>query len=233
MKLISTVYSGDQLEATLTIQSKNTRTRDDKSDVSGPLITRYRSKVGNESLIFNPTVALVIRGRDRKQSTDAWIPWSLIYRFTASLSHVYHSLQTEKLYNAADGTLYVDRNIALSVSRRLSLFRNSITLTPGVIMDRTGKPMKAIDFIVDEVNIGTMGHNEVLTLIDLIDHLDIANYSLTAGIIDELETMNTKFDQMKLQMDRIERLLQTQPKPTQEPRSSPMFNWQPNGYGAL
>jgi len=93
--------------------------------------------------------------------------------------------------------------------------------------------MKAVDFIVDEVNIGTMGHSEVLALIDLIDHLDIANYSLTAGIIDELETMNGKFDQMQIQMDRIERLLQTQPKPTQESCSTPMFNWQPNGYGAL
>lgn len=230
MKLISTIYAGDQIEVTLTIQSKNTRTRDDKSDSNGPLITRYRSKVGNESLIFNPTVALVVRGRG-VQAADAWIPLPLIYRFTASLSHVYHKLQTEKLYNSADGTMYVDRNIALSVSRRLSLFRNAITLTPGVATDRTGKPMKAIDFIVDEVNIGTMAHNEVLGFIDLIDHTDITNYAISAGIIDELEATNAKLDALLAQGSRIEKLLQAQKSAPKEPRS--MFDWKQNTYGAL
>ena len=68
MKLISTIYSGDQVEVNLTVQSKNTRTRDDKEGQAGQLITRYRSKIGNESLIFNPTVALIIRGREDRKS---------------------------------------------------------------------------------------------------------------------------------------------------------------------
>lgn len=234
MKLISTIYAGDQIEATLTIQSKNTRSRDGRDDSSGSLITRYRSKVGNESLIFNPTVALVIRGRDHSQGADAWIPLPLIYRFTSSLSHVYQKLQTEKLYNSADGTLYVDRNTALTVTRRLSLYRNSITLTPGVTTDRTGKPMRAIDFVVDEVNIGTMAHNEVLGFIDLIDHLDVANYALTAGIIDELETTNMKLDRLLEYAERMEKTIQAGAKPIrQEPRSLPSFDWKPNTYGAL
>lgn len=234
MKLISTIYSGDQVEVNLTVQSKNTRTRDDKEGQAGQLITRYRSKIGNESLIFNPTVALIIRGRDKNQSTDAWVPLSLIYRFTASLSHVYQKLQTEKkLYNATDGALYVDRNISLSVSRRLSLYRNSITLTPGVTTDRTGKPMKAIDLIVDEVLIGTMGHNEVLGLIDLIDHIDISTYALIAGVIDEMETTNSKLDRVLQQLDRIEKSIQANPiKPVRESSMS-VFDWKPSEYGML
>lgn len=231
MKLITTIYNGEQVEVTLAVQSRNTRTRDGKSETNGSLITRYRSKIGNESLVFNPSVALIIRGRGVKQAVDAWVPWSLIYRFTASLSHVYQKLQTEKLYNMADSVMYVDRNIALSVSRRLSLYRNSITLIPGVASDRTGKPIRAIDLVVDEVTIGTMGHNEVLGLLDLIDHLDIANYALSAGIIDEMETTKLRLDSMQTQLTRIEQLLQSR-KPIQEnPR--PSFNWEQNNWGNI
>lgn len=230
MKLISTIYTGDQIEVTLTIQSKNTRTKDGKVDTNSTLITRYRSKIGNESLIFNPTIALVIRGR-QTQAADAWVPLPLIYRFTASLSGVYQNLQTEKLYNTVEGTMYVDRNIALANSRRLSLFRNSITLTPGVTTNRTGKPTKAIDFIVDEVEIGTMAHTEVLGFIDLIDHMDIAGYAITAGIIDELESTNSKLDLILARTGRIENLLTAQKPAPKETR--PAFNWQENMYGAL
>ena len=113
------------------------------------------------------------------------------------------------------------------------MYRNSITLTPGVTTDRTGKPMKAIDLIVDEVLIGTMGHNEVLGLIDLIDHIDISTYALIAGVIDEMETTNSKLDRVLQQLDRIEKLIQANPiKPVRESSMS-MFDWKPSEYGML
>ena len=128
--------------------------------------------------------------------------------------------------------MYVDRNVALSVSRRMSLFRNSITLTPGVTVDRTGKPIKGIDFVVDEVVIGTMSHTEVLGVIDLIDHIDLSTYTLIAGVIDELESSNRKLDHMQAQMDRIEKLLQPQKNTRHDERPS-TFDWKPNEYGML
>lgn len=227
MKLITTIFSGEQIEVTLVVQSKNAR-GSDKEPGNGSLITRYRSKIGNESLIFNPTIALTIRGRDRN-NPDAWVPLPLFYRFTSSLSVVYQNLHKDKLYMQSDGTMYVDRNIALSLSRRLSLYRNSLTLTPGVASDRLGKPTKAIDFIVDEVVIGTMSHVETLNLVDIIDHLDVITFALQTGIVDEMETMNTQLGQLNDRLGRIEQILlsqQTKPQVAQTPRSDP-FSWKP------
>lgn len=204
MKLISTLYTGTEIEATLTIQSRTTRAKDDSSD--GPLIVRYKSKIGNQSLIFSPTVALVLRGRGQNR-LDAWIPVNLFYRFTSTLSHAYHSLLTDKLYYSDKGTLYLDRKIADSQARKISLFRNSLTLSPDIAYDRTGKQMKGVLFSVDGAAMGIMGHNDVLGMVEMLDHFDINTYSLLAGVVDELESMSNKVDTILMTVSRIEKLL--------------------------
>lgn len=204
MKLISTLYTGTEIEATLTIQSRTTRAKDDSSD--DPLIVRYKSKIGNQSLIFSPTVALVLRGRGQNR-LDAWIPVNLFYRFTSTLSHAYHSLSTDKLYYSDKGTLYLDRKIADSQTRKISLFRNSLTLSPDIAYDRTGKQMKGVLFSVDGAAMGIMGHNDVLGMVEMLDHFDINTYSLLAGVVDELESMSNKVDTILMTVSRIEKLL--------------------------
>lgn len=204
MKLISTLYTGTEIEATLTIQSRTTRAKDDSSD--DPLIVRYKSKIGNQSLIFSPTVALVLRGRGQNR-LDAWIPVNLFYRFTSTLSHAYHSLSTDKLYYSDKGTLYFDRKIADSQTRKISLFRNSLTLSPDIAYDRTGKQMKGVLFSVDGAAMGIMGHNDVLGMVEMLDHFDINTYSLLAGVVDELESMSNKVDTILMTVSRIEKLL--------------------------
>jgi len=224
MKLITTLLDCEQINVALIIQSKTNRTTETSGKPDQPMITRYRSKVGNESLIFNPTIAVVIRGRG--QSTpNAWIPLSLFYRFTSSLSVVYQNLQKEKLFTQADGVMYIDRKNAIAYSRRLSLYHTAMTILPDVTQDRQGKYTKGIAFIVDEIEIGKINHIEALSIIDLIDHLDIVNYALSAGIVDEMEAINRK-------LDRIESILVngSTPTPKQEsrqPRPQP-FDWRPN-----
>lgn len=204
MKLISTLYTGTEIEATLTIQSRTTRAKDDNSD--GPMIVRYKSKIGNQSLIFSPTVALVLRGRGQNRS-DAWIPVNLFYRFTSTLSHAYHSLSTDKLYYSDKGTLYLDRKIADAQTRKISLFRNSLTLSPDIAYDRTGKQMKGVLFSVDGTAMGVMGHNDVLGMVEMLDHFDINTYSLLAGVVDELESMSSKVDTILMTVSHVEKLL--------------------------
>jgi len=207
MKLITTIFPADEIEVVLTIQSRVSRNAKDQPN-NEPLITRYRSKIGNESLIFNPSVALILKSRViRETITDALIPLNLIYRFTASVSAVYQKLQSEKLFLADGSSLYVDQKQALQHSRKISLFRNSLTITPGVASDRTGKLIKGITFNIEGNPIGTMHHGEVLGLLDVMDHLDISSFTLLAGVVDEIASMNLKMDTVLTKLDNIENLL--------------------------
>ncbi|MCM1532579.1 MAG: hypothetical protein NC114_09955 [Ruminococcus flavefaciens] len=219
MKLISTLFAGAEIEAILNIQSRATRTKDGNTGGDEPLIVRYKSRIGNQSLIFSPTVALVLRGRGKTQM-DAWIPVNLFYRFTSTLSHAYHSLSTDKLYYSDGGTMYVDRKIADAQARKISLFRNSLTLSPDIAYDRTGKQMKGILFSIDGNAMGVMSHNEVLGMVEIMDHFDVNTYSLLAGVVDELESMNSKIDTVLMSVGRIEKLLTKLDQGTKIPLSS-------------
>jgi len=231
MKLISTLYSGAEIEATLTIQSRSTRNKEDGTQSDEPLVVRYKSKVGNQSLIFSPTVALVLRGRGQNR-LDAWIPVNLFYRFTSTLSHAYHSLTTDKLYYSDKGTMYMDKKISESQTRKISLFRNNLVLSPDITYDRTGKQMKAILFSIDGEALGMMGHNEVLGMVELLDHFDVNTYSLLAGVVDEMESLHNKLDTVILTTSRIEKLLMkleqsgTSPIRGGKPDNSSIMQWE-------
>ena len=206
MKLITTIFPANEIEVVLTVQSRVSRNKDQPNNE--PLITRYRSKIGNESLIFNPSVALILKSRAiRETAIDALIPLNLIYRFTASVSAVYQKLQSEKLFLVDGSSLYVDQKQALQHSRKMSLFRNSLTIIPGVASDRMGKLIKGITFSTEGNPIGTMHHGEVLGLLDVMDHLDISSFTLLAGVVDEMASMNIKMDTVLTKLNNIENLL--------------------------
>lgn len=216
MKLITTLFTGEQIEASLNISPRNKQ----GEDPDAKMVTRYRSKIGNESLIFNPYVSVILkpRGKSDKGNVDAMIPLSMFYRFAASLQAVYQGLQTPKLYRLDEGVLYIDHKIAMEKSRRLSLFKNSLSLVPCAIHTRADKPVKGIEFVVDKTSIGAMAHYEILCMVDLIDHFDMVTYSLVAGVIDEMEAMNVKLDRIEQKLDRA-----LAPKSYSGPRS-----FQPN-----
>ena len=229
MKLISTVYPADELEVLLTVQSRTVRSTKDTSSGSDLLITRYRSKIGNESLIFNPSIGLILRSRNNRNVSDALISINLIYRFTASLSTVYQKLQSEKLYHSEGNTLYVDQKLALHYSRKISLFRNSLTICPAVSTDRTGKLIKGVIFTIEGNPIGTMNHSEVLGLLDILDHLDISTYALMAGVVDEMENMGRQMNMVMEKLTNIEKLLIAMNNGTamnQSQTSNPGLKWE-------
>lgn len=67
--------------------------------------------------------------------------------------------------------------------------------------------MKAILFTADGEAIGVMSHIETMSLIEHLDHFDVNTYSLLAGVVDELETLNNKMDSLIMSNQRIEKLL--------------------------
>lgn len=208
MKLISTIFSGD-IEVTVHIQSRTTRgPSGEKTPQNEALVTEYRSKIGNVSLIFNPSVVIILRNRNPNVSqVSAMIPVSLFYRFTSTLSGVYQSLQKDKLFHSDSGVLYLDQKAAINYARKLSLFKNSLTIIPEVHQDRSGKAVKGIGFRVDGEFIGTISHSEGLCLIDVLDHLDINTFSLLAGVVDELDSISRRTDIILDKVSKIENIL--------------------------
>lgn len=192
MKLISTVFRGEQLEAKIMIQNR-IQQRPGEQPQDGPLVTKYVSRVGNESLIFNPTVALSIDGK-ADRTINAYIPLTLFYRFAGNLSAVYEALNDAKLYRVDGPIMYVDKKRALECARKLPLFRNTLSLVPDVYVDRSNVYSKGILFQVEMKPIGVLHHQEVLGLIEQLDHLDITSFSLIAGVIDELDGANQRLD---------------------------------------
>ena len=67
--------------------------------------------------------------------------------------------------------------------------------------------MKGVLFSVDGAAMGIMGHNDVLGMVEMLDHFDINTYSLLAGVVDELESMSNKVDTILMTVSRIEKLL--------------------------
>lgn len=227
MKLISTLFQTSQLDICMMIQNRNVR---GKEEQDGPLISKYVSRVGNESLIFNPSVAISITSRVDK-SLNAYIPLSLFYRFTGNLTAVYSVISDNKLYRTEGNVIYVDKKKALEVARKLPLFRNTLTLVPDVHVDRANTFTKGIAMLVEMKAIGIINHQEALGLIEQLDHLDITSYTLMAGIVDELESANTRLDSMMDMLQKIYELLQKKdisaviPPPIPSPVDE--FNWKP------
>lgn len=213
---------------TLLIQSRTTRNGKESAD--GPLITKYRSKIGNESLIFNPSISVTMRGynQNTRGEINAWIPVNVFYRFTASLSYVYQQLSSDKLYYMSeDKTMFVDQKIASTKARKVSLFRNSLTMIPCIFVTRSGTAMKGIDFQVDGSSIGAMAHTEILNVLDQFEHFDIMTFSLLAGVVDEMESMNGKLELILGKLDGIESLIQTMNDLSNQAskRNSSMLSW--------
>ena len=63
-----------------------------------------------------------------------------------------------------------------------------------------------------------MNHNDILSLIDILDHLDVSNFSLIAGVIDEIATLSSKVEAIDMKLDRMLKLMEemSQTKPKKE-----------------
>lgn len=182
-------------------------------------------------MIFNPSVALQIRGR--AGGDTAFIPLNLFYRFTGCLSAVYESLSDSKLYHSDGNALYVDKKRATECARKLPLFRNMLTIIPDVYVDRTNTFSKGIVFLTDGRPLGIANHQDVLSMVELLDHLDVTGYTLMAGIVDELEAANDNLKAMSEMLQKIYTIVQNSDTKlpimtaAQEPISSPTdsFTW--------
>lgn len=232
MQLISTIMTTAQMEFTINVRSRNTN---DPNRVApdGDMITRYVSKIGNQSLIFAPSVAFIVKSRINP-AISAFVPLSMFYRFTSTLSTVYQSLSTGKLYHTEGSTLFVDKNKANSCAKKVVLFRSTVTMIPDVYIDKGNTYTQGIAMLVDGNLLGIISHHDVMSLVEQLDHLDISTYSLMAGVIDEMEGMNNRLDAMNQMIQHLTELITSRNVPypvitAEQYSTEPEFSWRGTG----
>lgn len=208
MKLITTIYSGRDLELNVTIQPRSQRdTEGRRVEVENMLQTR-QSKVGNTYLIFAPTLYLSLRNRDWNGGArqEATILAHQVYRFNALLTQVYNNAMGKGVYREDNG-LFLDQKATAAAARRMSLYHSSLTLFPDIMAGPDNTQLKAIGFQVDKQKIGAMSLLDTMAMIDVLDHLDLTTYTLAAGLLEEMGNLQTLGEVILNRLDGIEGLL--------------------------
>lgn len=227
MKLITKLYDGYEVQFSINVQSRASKETEGQES---PLITPYKSKSGSMSLIFNPSAAVIIRSRDINNKASCYVPMSMVYQVAGMFTAMYKMISNSKMYNKADGQLYLDKKIALQCMQRISLFRNYLSVMPTIINRKDGSQERGIIVLADQTTIGNMTIDEVSSISSILEHLDITSYALLAGIVDSIEGNNARLDTVFNKLDNIELLIRELSK---SKISESRFDWKPADGGLL
>lgn len=187
-----------QIEIIIQLSPKNDKTRDGgdvKQDNS--LFKHHVSKIGTKSLIFNPTVGIVIKSTTKfGQEFQCIIPATAIYQFSGVLSSVYSFLQKSDWYTT-DATTGLKVPITLEVNkntRKFSLFSSVLYLIPSFQQWDEATQVATIIFMKDGNIIGEVSAMEAYAIIETIQHLDLTTFTLLGGLSEQICDINRKVD---------------------------------------
>lgn len=155
-------------------------------------------------LIFNPTVSIVAKNKDTKESFS--VPLSRYHEFLRKLQSVYKGLQNPKLVTQDEERLYLNAKEASSVGKKLTLYNAVLIMIPAVIhaedTDRLG-----IQFQLDGTEIMTIEHHSILELCEVMDRIDIQTITAVISISESMTDLERKMDRILDGQARILALL--------------------------
>lgn len=179
------------------------------------LYKKWESKMTQQiSLIYNPVVAMVFEpvtsgssaynGELRKNLTSI-MPIHMCYQFAGILSRMGRHIVEDDWFTMVDNQPQLIRDKVESISRKISLPReNTILITPTLIYDQEeAKTYRGVQIQNHAGTIGYLTHQEMLSLIDTINHLDISSYTLLAAVADQIDGIDTKTDLMNKKLDQV------------------------------
>ena len=194
MHLISELYRGEDLVFVLDVQGQKPNNM--KNAPPGQLVTRYISKVGNESLIFNPRIGLQIKAK-KNQAIRCIVPHTIMHHIPNMINQVYEAMAAmDKLYIKQQGGLYMDAVAASKIGRRISIYSNTLAIVPCVTESSPGQD-KGIAFIIDRTQIGALSQAEAMNVITILDKFDPTTFSLVASLLDRMDEMDIKLDRIE------------------------------------
>lgn len=218
MNLYSTIFETRTLSVQLSVNPRGKNSED--------ILTRYKSKKGFESLIFNPVISVVFMNKYDKDSRIV-VPYQMIYQVSNTLSKVYSDITSiEKLYVRDDhGQLIIDKALAEKKAKKISAYTNFIVFTTTVFDDTKGGDY-GIAITVGKNLISVLHHSEARSLIEKIEHLDITSYSMLCAIASKVATIEHKVDDIyNILVSTQERANKNKPEETLPKMKTGTFEW--------
>lgn len=223
MNLILTIFRCQSIEFTINIQPRRPYGMSDEEAKEQQLIVRHTSKIGNQSLIFNPRVCLTMKPNRfvlnvKDDPIPIIIPDTLYYRFTGVLSTVYtNMINSKKLYHRDENNvLFVDRKESNALARKLVLYGGTLVIYPTVVTTRNwnspdrdapGIVSPGIGFQFNGKNYGFLSREDASSAFETLDHIDIKTYVLLATAIERLDHLDQKTDEILFILRDIQKKL--------------------------
>lgn len=212
MNLILMIFRCQSVEFAINIQPRKPYGMSDKETKDQQLLIRHTSKIGNQSLIFNPRICLTMNpNRFAVNSTEdirpLVIPDTQYYRFTGVLSTVYTNMaSSKKLYHRDENNvLFIDRKEANALARKLVLYSGTLVMYPTIVTlrnwnspdrDAPGITSPGIGFQFNGKNYGFLSREDASSAFETLDHIDIKTYALLATAIERLDQVDQKTDEI-------------------------------------
>jgi len=223
MKFIAKMFQSKELELNLTIKPHSQRDKSGKVREDSTLVVQHLSKTGSSYLIFDPSIYFELRSRSFEGRNSATITQPLFRRFTAMVRNSYQSLAADKLYHEDGKDLFLDANRAQALARKMSLYRNSLTVQP-CLVNYYGNVERGVSFTLDGDSIGTIAHMDLLQMIDTLEHFEPSTFSMLAAMIDEMESMNCRLDTIEDLLRQINTKLDGATSPSKKEDRAPVLS---------
>lgn len=207
MKVYATIFNNSDLVVQVTVSPRiNQDAQKQNMNVSDERVMRkYKSKIGNMSIIFDPVVALVISGKKAEFSERIIFGIRYTYQVMTTITAVYESMISNKtIYIRSGNSIIMDRAAAEKYARKIPTFSHELRIKPSLI-DREGGSVIGLEFSSDMGYIATISHMDARLLIESLEHFDATTYTLLMGLAEQLSTMDAKLDIMKSELDEIRR----------------------------
>ena len=193
------------------------RTKDDPINPESSLINTYVSKKGVRSLIYNPTVSLVLSGTefsDDGREYSIMIPVTKIYTLETMILEAADALSGIEFINQDPETLeiYYKDSRNEKIQKHIAIYNKELCVEPSMLYeDLFGDPIPVVRFHNNEGEFyGFIMQDEIQPLCDVLDHLDITVVSLIVAVMDSLYNVNTKVDEMDIKLSKILKILEKQ-----------------------
>lgn len=161
-------------------------------------------------VFYNPKIAIMIRSRLDK-TAKYFVPMTMFYSLKDALRIMYGRLAGKELYSKEDGVLYLNQSKVAENSIKLSIFSDSFIFKPALIEvseEETKRGINIISTRSSDIAPLEMDVNEVKTIYEIIDRLDVNTYTLILAMAEQLGEMDLKLDKIMDVQSKILKLIE-------------------------
>lgn len=198
MKLVATIAS--TYESTWKIRISPSRT----AIANGEDVYRFWTLPDTDEmmLIYDPSIALSIKGRESKKAI--LIPINLLQLVRNTLFTLYNKLNVKGVFNKMpnSNTIYVDQAISEKLQFKIALFHGTVLFYPSVNVRSDGTTDPGIRIQYADVNI-FVKQDDIPFIHDILERLDVQNFAVMLTMLERLDRMDKKLDDMMYMINTI------------------------------